>query len=62
LITKPFIDFLQIIISKGSNPHQKVGKTKFYRELDEHKRHLLLVGEAREAVEAVQGEIQIDTV
>lgn len=38
----------------------KVGKTKFYRELDEHKRHLALVGESRDMINAVN--MQINTV
>jgi len=41
------------MIAKGADCHQKVGKTKFYRELDEHKRHLLTVNEGRQAVDAV---------
>ena len=46
----PFIELLKIMISKGANCHSKVDKTKFYRELDEHKRHLMTVNEGREAV------------
>ncbi len=60
-ITKPFIEFLKIFIAKGADPHQKVGKIKFYRELDTHKRHLMQLNEARDAVNAVQSEMQIDT-
>jgi hypothetical protein len=43
LFTLPFIELLKIFISKGADPHMKVGKTAFYRELDEHKRNLMLV-------------------
>jgi len=41
---------LRIIIQKGADPHAKVDKIEFYRELDEHKRTLVLVGEAREGI------------
>lgn len=47
------------MISKGADPLMKVGKTKFYRELDEHKRHLALVGESRDMISAVN--MQINT-
>lgn len=53
LFTIPFIDLLKTMIAKGANCHQKVDKTKFYRELDEHKRHLMTVNEGREALGAV---------
>ena len=47
------------MISKGADPLMKVGKTKFYRELDEHKRHMALVGESRDMINAVN--MQINT-
>lgn len=47
LITVPFIAFLKILIDKGADPHAKVDKIEFYRELDEHKKTIALVGEAR---------------
>ena len=50
LFTQPFIEFLKILISKGADPHMKVGKLQFYRELDEHKRHLLTVNDARDVL------------
>jgi cupin superfamily acireductone dioxygenase involved in methionine salvage len=59
LFTLPFIELLKFIISKGADPLMKVGKTKFYRELDEHKRHLAMVGESRDIVSAVN--MQINT-
>lgn len=64
LITVPFIDFLKVLIEKGADPHAKVDKIEFYRELDEHKRTIALVGNAREGILAGQGpneEMQIDT-
>ena len=64
LITVTFIDFLKVLIEKGADPHAKVDKIEFYRELDEHKRTIALVGEAREGILAGQGpneEMQIDT-
>ena len=64
LITVPLIDFLKVLIEKGADPHAKVDKIEFYRELDEHKRTIALVGEAREGILAGQGpneEMQIDT-
>lgn len=64
LITVPFIEFLKVLIEKGADPHAKVDKIEFYRELDEHKRTIALVGEAREGIQAGQGpneEMQIDT-
>ena len=54
LITLPFIEFLKLIISKGADPLRKVDKTEFYRELDEHKKTLSLVSDAREGIAAVQ--------
>ncbi len=50
LITDPFIFLLRLVVSKGANPQTKVDKTEFYRELDEHKRRLAMVGEAREGL------------
>jgi soluble P-type ATPase len=47
------------MISKGADPLMKVGKTKFYRELDEHKRHLAMVGESKNIVSAAN--MQINT-
>jgi hypothetical protein len=52
LITVPFIEFLKVLIEKGADPHAKVDKIEFYRELDEHKRTITLVGEAREGIQA----------
>jgi hypothetical protein len=49
----PFIEFLQMFVAKGANPHAKVDRLEFYRLLDEHKKHLTLVSEAKEAVDAV---------
>jgi hypothetical protein len=50
LVTVPFIELLKVLIEKGANPHAKVDKIEFYRELDEHKRTIALVGEAREGI------------
>ena len=50
LITVPLIAFLKTLIEKGADPHAKVDKIEFYRELDEHKRTIALVGEAREGI------------
>lgn len=44
---------MRTVINRGANAGQKVDKTKFYRELDEHKRHLMTVNEGREAIDAV---------
>ena len=55
LVTVPFIEFLRTLIIKGADPHAKVDKIEFYRELDEHKRTLALVGEAREGIMAGHG-------
>jgi len=52
LVTVPLIDFLRIIIAKGANPHAKVDKIEFYRELDEHKKTVALVSEARQGIMA----------
>jgi hypothetical protein len=62
LFTLPFIELMRTVIKKGANASQKVEKTKFYRELDEHKRHLMTVSEGREAIDAVQHTMQINTV
>ena len=53
LITEPFIALLKLIVNKGANPHTKVDKIEFYRDLDEHKRRLAMVGEAREGLSLV---------
>ena len=58
LFTTPFIDFLKFFVGKGADPHAKVDRLEFYRELDEHKRHMQVVGEGREATALAQ---QIDT-
>lgn len=50
LFTDPFIELLEFLVSKGCDAHAEVGKKRFYRELDEHKRHL-------ENVEANRGAI-----
>jgi len=42
-----------MFVAKGANPHAKVDRLEFYRLLDEHKKHLTLVSEAKEAVDAV---------
>jgi len=41
------------LVSKGANTNAKVDKIEFYRELDEHKRRVVMVGDARQAVEMV---------
>ena len=53
LITKPFIELLRILVSKGADPHAVVQKTAFYRELDEHKRHMATVKTDQQAVQEV---------
>lgn len=53
LITEPFIALLKLIVNKGANPNTKVDKIEFYRDLDEHKRRLAMVGEAREGLSLV---------
>jgi hypothetical protein len=35
LITKPLIELLKLLVNWGAEPHAKVAKTEFYRELDE---------------------------
>lgn len=47
------------MVSMGCDPYAKVGKLAFYRELDEHKRHLASVGVQREAIQEI--EMQIDS-
>jgi len=53
LITEPFIALLKLLVLKGANPHAKVDKIEFYRELDQHRRHIAMVGEAREGLQTV---------
>ena len=43
LIVEPFIALLKSLIEKGANPKATVDKLEFYRELDKHKQHLMLV-------------------
>ena len=43
LIVEPFIALLKCLVEKGANPKATVDKLEFYRELDKHKQHLLLV-------------------
>jgi hypothetical protein len=50
LITTPFIFLLRVLIQKGADPHAKVEKLEFYRELDQHKRQLTLVQDVREGM------------
>jgi hypothetical protein len=54
LITKPFIELLRILCSKGADAHAVVQKTAFYRDLDEHKRHMATVQQDQGAVQEVQ--------
>ena len=60
LITEPFIALLKLLVNKGANPHAKVDKLEFYRELDEHKRRLAMVSEAKEGLPLVN--IKAETV
>jgi hypothetical protein len=53
LITEPFIALLNLLVLKGANPHAKVDKNEFYRELDLHKRRIAMVGEAREGLSII---------
>ena len=49
LVAQPFVKFLQELVELGVNAHATVGKLEFYRKLDDHKKHLLLLGEQRGA-------------
>lgn len=49
LIAQPFVNFLVELIEQGVNPHARVEKLEFYRKLDEHKKHLVLLGDQRNA-------------
>jgi len=67
LIEKPMTEFIQLLVERGCNPHATVQKLEFYRKLDEHKQHLLMMAEQRSTVQAVQDTLmqsepmQIDT-
>lgn len=54
LILKPFIELLKILVGANADPHAKVDKLEFYRELDQHKQKLYLVEEAREGITIVK--------
>lgn len=54
LFTQPFVELLRKLIGLGCDPHAIVQKTKFYRELDEYKRHQASLKEQREAVQEVE--------
>ena len=43
LIAQEFVKFLQFMVEKGANPHATVDKLEFYRKLDDHKKHLILL-------------------
>ena len=45
LIAQEFVKFLQVLIERGANPRATVDKLEFYRKLDEHKKHLLVLEE-----------------
>ena len=40
LIVKPFIECLQLLVSKGANPNARVEKLKMHRVLDEKRAKL----------------------
>ena len=41
------------MVENGANPHATVDKLEFYRKLDDHKKHLILLQEQRTADQAV---------
>jgi hypothetical protein len=47
LIYGPFIEFLKLLISRGADAKACVDKLEFYRELDEHKKHVVITESAR---------------
>jgi hypothetical protein len=66
LIVVPFIELLKSLVKIGADPKATVDKLEFYRELDKHKQHLMLVQDQREGLNVVQdavmqGEVMIDT-
>ena len=56
------MDFLKYLIQLGANPHAKVDKLQFYRELDAHKRQLVRMEEDREGVDYVGNAMQAEGV
>ena len=50
---QPFIEFLKVMVVHGADPHATVDKLEFYRKLDEHKKHLLVLHEQRGANQVV---------
>ena len=43
LLAQEFVKFLQFMVENGANPHATVDKLEFYRKLDDHKKHLILL-------------------
>ena len=53
LIVVPFIELLKSLVKIGADPKATVDKLEFYRELDKHKQHLVLVQDQREGLNVV---------
>lgn len=50
-ITSQTIEMLRFLVSRGADPTAKVGKIKFYRELDAHKKQIAVLTVQREAMQ-----------
>ena len=59
LVTEPFIELLRLLVQKGADVHSRVDKLEFYRELDLHKRHIALLGEARDQVQEPKTRVEV---
>jgi hypothetical protein len=59
-IIKPLIEFLDMLVSRGANPHAKVDRLEFYRELDEHKRQVLTINELRSGISAIHQDVSME--
>ena len=60
LISEPMLALIHFMAERGADVHAKVEKVEFYRKLDEHKKHLLVLHEQRGSVQAVQDTLMRD--
>ena len=49
-----------MLIDSGADPHTTVQKLEFYRKLDEHKKHLIVMAEQRVTNQTAQNALMQD--
>ena len=60
LISEPVLQMIKLLKDHGADVNATVQKLEFYRKLDEHKKHLLVLHEQQGSVQAVQNTLMND--